>query len=252
MYHYFDLLTLCPTYSNLVAMLPMNQGKWQEESDISLLCQFAIESALSSNWTDAVKINEKILKSDPANVEALNRLARAYCLQGLNAKAGKTYQKVLGIDPYNTIAKRNLEKISKLAPGSKNGKPDVHSNDSTATITQNLSAVFVFEPGKTKVINLLNLASPSVLATLNCGEKVSFVPKKHSITITKDDGTYLGALPDDLSFKLIAFISGGNKYETYVKYATTKSLAIFIRETERSSKFTNQPSFAQTQSEKDN
>ena len=244
MVHYFHLLTSLSRYSNLVAMLPSNKGKWEEVTNADLLSRLAIECALSANWQDAVKINEKILKLDTQNVEALNRLARALCCLGHMAKANKTYQKALEIDPYNVIAKKNQEKIGKLKAEVKpveNG----YINSNGHTNIQNLSGIFVFEPGKTKVINLLNLASPSILATLNCGDKVIITAKKHSITIGKEDGTYLGALPDDLSFKLIALITGGNKYEVYVKYATTKSLTIFIRETERSLKYINQPSFAE-------
>ncbi len=227
-------------------MLPTDDNKWQDVENCDLLSQLAIEQALSANWEEAAKINEKIAKLDPQNVAALNRLARAQCCMGLVTKANKTYQKVLELDPYNVIAKKNQEKIGKLktevkAPTNGNTQADGASVD--------LSAIFVFEPGKTKVINLLNLASPAILAGLNCGDKVTILPKKHSVAIAKDDGTYLGALPDDLSFKLIGFLAGGNKYEVFVKYATTKSLTIFIREIERSNKFTNQPSFAESHTE---
>ncbi|KKS83877.1 MAG: hypothetical protein UV59_C0030G0005 [Candidatus Gottesmanbacteria bacterium GW2011_GWA1_43_11] len=244
MVHYFHLLTSLGQYSNLVPMLPTNKGKWEGVTNTDLLSQLAIDSALSANWQDAVKINEKILKLDTQNVEALNRLARALCCLGHMSKANKTYQKALEIDPYNVIAKKNQEKICKLK-GELKPEENGFTNGNNHMDIQNLSAIFVFEPGKTKVINLLNLASPSILATLSCGDKVIITAKKHSITIAKEDGTYLGALPDDLSFKLIGLITGGNKYEVYVKYATTKSLTIFIRETERSAKFTNQPSFAE-------
>lgn len=244
MVHNFHSLTSSSQYSNLVAMLPSNKGKWEGVTNADLLSQLAIECALSANWQDAVKINEKILKLDTQNVEALNRLARALCCLGHLAKANKTYQKALEIDPYNVIAKKNQEKICKLKAELK-PSDNSYTNGNGHTNIQNLSAIFVFEPGKTKVINLLNLASPSILATLSCGDKAIIIAKKHSITIAKEDGTYLGALPDDLSFKLIALISGGNKYEVYVKYATTKSLTIFIRETERSLKYINQPSFAE-------
>ena len=56
-----------------------------------------------------------------------------------------------------------------------------------------------------------------------------------------------GALPDDLAHKLISYIDGGNKYETYVMCTTTKMLSIFIKEVYKSEKFVNQPSFANSQ-----
>jgi len=67
--------------------------------------------------------------------------------------------------------------------------------------------------------------------------------KRHGIGIATNDGQYLGALPDDLAHRLLTYISGGNKYSVFVKYATTKNLTVFIKEIERSTKFVNQPSF---------
>ena len=221
---------------------------WQEQKDLDLLTQLAIDAALNSDWQQAEKINQKILSMSSKNVEALNRLARAQTCAGEIDKAQKTYKKVLDIDPYNIIAKKNVEKLSKVTARGTTTKSNSHyalknsTNGQANTIT-NLSSVFLFEPGKTKVISLLNLASPSILGLLNCGDKVEILSKKHSVCITNTDGTYLGALPDDISHKIIFYISGGNKYEAYVKLATPKTLAIFLREVERSAKFTNQPSF---------
>ncbi len=230
-------------------MLTQAYKDWSKADDPEVLAQFAIQAALESDWQEAGKINLKILKTSVDNIEALNRLARAQCCTNQIDKAKKTYEKALSIDPYNIIARKNLDKISKLpntgtkTNGHTNGNGHSAYANGNGNTLANLSTVFLYEPGKTKVINLLNLASPSVLAGLNCGEKVLLHTKKHSIGITSQDGVYLGALPDDLSHRLIAYVSGGNKYEAYVKFATTKSLSIFIREVERSEKFTNQPSF---------
>lgn len=220
---------------------------WQEQKDLDMLTQLAIDAALNSNWQQAEKINQKILSMSSKNVEALNRLARAQTCAGEIDKAQKTYKKVLDIDPYNIIAKKNVEKLSKVNSKSASKSNGYYASKGstsghTNTLT-NLSSVFLFEPGKTKVISLLNLASPSILGLLNCGDKVEILSKKHSVCITSTEGVYLGALPDDISHKIIFYISGGNKYEAYVKLATPKTLAIFLREVERSAKFTNQPSF---------
>jgi len=213
--------------------------------DLELLTRLAIDAAVTSDWTEAAKLNQKILKVEENNIEALNRLAKAFMCTGHIDKAQKSYKKVLELDQYNVIARKNIEKISKIPPKSlKNSKAQATSQHNTRPGTQtNLSSIFLLEPGKTKTINLLNLASPAVLAILNCGDKVEIIQKKHSITITTSEDIYLGALPDDVAFKMLGLISGGNKYEAYVKSATTKSLTIFIRETERSARFAHQPSF---------
>lgn len=212
------------------------------QEDPESLTQTAIGAALAQEWHQAVKINKKILSGQKDNVEALNRLARAHACLGETPRAAKIYKKVLEIDPYNIIALKNIEKLSKT-----NGM-DMETNSSPRgeaglTAHVNLSQVFLCEPGKTKLVNLLNLAPPTILATLNCGDQVKINPKNHGITVTNDSGTYLGAFPDDLAHRLLSLISGGNQYEAYVKSAGLKLLTIFIRETERSQKFANQPSF---------
>lgn len=219
---------------------------WQGETDINQLSQLAIDAALSSDWTEATKINQKILTLSSTNVEALNRLAKAFMCAGEIDKAQKTYKKVLEIDPYNIIALKNHDKISKLTNVATNKSNGVTIKNMNSNGHINLSTVFLFEPGKTKTINLLNLASPAVLAALNCGDLLEILTKKHAIAITTQEGIYLGALPDDISVKMIGYIQGGNKYQVFVKYATTKSLTIFIREVERSARYANQPSFQES------
>ncbi len=222
--------------------MPQTQkGDWESITDFEVLAHLAAQAALSSNWQEAVKINEKILKAEKDNIEALNRLARAMVCIGELPKAQKLYKKVLEIDPYNIIARKNFDKISLsgAAPKPNGQKMPVH--------IINVSNLFLSEPGKTKVINLLNLAAPNVLALLSFGEQLSINPKNHSVSITTTEGVYLGALPDDIAHKLIAFITGGNKYEAYVKAVTQKSLTVFIREVSRSARFTNQPSFQASQ-----
>ena len=216
-------------------MTNLSPRKALSNQDVELLAQAAILTAMENRWNEAAKLNQKILQNHKDNVEALNRLAQALKRLGEHHKAEKTYRRVLEIDSHNIIAKKNLEKITKS-----NGNG--HSNGKSAT-SSNLSQIFIYEPGKTKLINLINLAPPAILAALNCGDSLQMNMKTHSVSITSGDGIYLGALPDDLAHRLITFISHGNRYETYVKCASTKILTVLIKEVYRSAKFANQPSF---------
>ncbi|MAG59326.1 hypothetical protein CMO96_00865, partial [Candidatus Woesebacteria bacterium] len=76
--------------------------------------QRAIEKALHGDWKEAVVLNEQILKDNPGNKEALNRLARAYLELGKLRKATTYYKKVLTIDPYNGIAKKSLDRLGAM------------------------------------------------------------------------------------------------------------------------------------------
>lgn len=219
------------------------------------LAQAAIVAALASKWQEAVELNEQIILREKDNVEAMNRLARANYFLGETQKAQKLYKQVLALDPYNVIALKNLDKIEKTAnPHSdrtvkngllQNGMESVINHSPAVT---NLSQIFLYEPGKTKVVNLLNLAPPTVLATLSCGDQVFLNPKNHSITVLNNQGIYLGAFPDDIAHRLLTLITGGNQYEAFVKCATLKMLTIFVREIKRGPKFAAQPSFAQKNS----
>ena len=230
-------------------MIAVDYKNWKKESSEETLKSFAIEAAVTCDWSEAAKINQKIVDMNSHDVEALNRLARAQACSNTLTKALKTYKKVLALDPYNIIAMKNFDKLSRIQkmgpkPNQNGVKSDSSQNNPLAASTQKMSDIFLFEPGKTKIINLLNLAPPFVLATLSCGDKITFNIKKHSISAVDIQGTYLGAFPDDLAHKLLYLMDGGNSYEIYVKLAGPKSLTVFIREVYRSQKFTNQPSFA--------
>jgi tetratricopeptide (TPR) repeat protein len=200
-----------------------NSDFWEKE---------AIKASFKGAWDQAIELNQRILKHEPKNVSALNRLGQAFWKKGDFASAKKAYQQALAIDRYNNIASKNLKRLAdQKKSGPKKGALQ--------------EAVFLEEPGKTKIVKLARLASPDVLSGLDSGDQVLLAPKKHAISITTPEGAYLGILPDDLSHHLLFFIKGGNQYQALVKSVDRQSLEIFIRETKRAAKFANQPSFIQ-------
>ncbi len=199
------------------------------------LAQLAIEAALTSKWADALKLNKKILKTEPQNIDALARLARANMELGKRNLAKKFYSEVLKYDPYNPIALKNLKII-------KSFKSD--GQDPLSNATNNLSpALFLQEPGKSKVVNLLNVAEPQKLSFAFCGMKVAMLIRGRKITVIDPNNSYLGVLPDDISFHLLRLIKGGNKYELFIKSIRVNGLSVLIKETFRSRRFKNQASF---------
>ncbi|OGC53779.1 hypothetical protein A2709_02705 [candidate division WWE3 bacterium RIFCSPHIGHO2_01_FULL_43_9] len=79
------------------------------QSDIAGLEKKAIKAAVASDWPCARDINLEILKIEPANLTAKIRLGKAYLELKEFAKAKKFFREVLGLDPINTVALRNLE-----------------------------------------------------------------------------------------------------------------------------------------------
>ncbi len=197
--------------------------------------QKAIDAALDSKWEEALKINKQIIKLEPQNVDALNRQAKAYLELGKSNQAKKYYSEALKYDPYNPIALKNL-KIMKSFKSNCQKLPSTCHNRLSPSL-------FLQEPGKTKLVNLLNIAEPQKLSQVYCGMKVEAVIKNRRITIIDVNENYLGVLPDDISHHLLRLIKGGNKYEIFVKSIRVNSLSVIIKETFRSKKFKNQPSF---------
>lgn len=194
----------------------------------------AIQAALNFRWKDALRINRQILKVDPQNIDALSRTAKAYVELGKSNLAKKYYTEVLSYDPYNPIALKNLKIIKAFKS---NGKPHVNGEFRLS------ASLFLQEPGKTKIVNLLKVAEPQKLSSTFCGMKVEMIVKNRKLIVVDGDGGYLGVLPDDICHLLIRLLRGGNKYNLFVKSIRVNGLSVLIRETFRSKRFKNQPSF---------
>lgn len=208
---------------------------------MSILTSIAINAALSSDWEKAISTNLEILAQKQDDIEAMSRLAYAYLQSNKLDKAKKLYQSILSIDKYNIVAQKNLDKINSL-PKSKN----VNHSKTSSLLSPHL---FIEEPGKTKTVTLTNIAPVSTLSKLYIGDTVLFHAKKHSIEIRDGSKTYLGALPDDIAFRLLRFLKGGNIYHVIVKNIAKNSLSVYIRELKRGKRFQFQPTFVPSANE---
>jgi tetratricopeptide (TPR) repeat protein len=195
------------------------------------IIQKSIQAALNQNWEEALRLNEEILACSPKDIAALNRLALAQIKLGQTTKAKRTLRQVLEFDPSNPIATKNIAKLE-LSP-------------KVLALTQepvSPTKLFLQEPGKTKMIELLNPASPETLAVANPGDKLDIVPRRKTLALKKG-GACLGSLPEDLSFRLSSLIKQGNRYEAILIRAEPKKVLVLIREVFRSKKMQGVPSF---------
>jgi hypothetical protein len=194
----------------------------------------AIAAALKQNWQLAVDLNIEISKSNKNDIDALNRLGFAYLKLCKVKEAKKTFEKVISIDRYNQIAVKNIAKLEHITED---------NIESLAVNTAMSPLLFLEDPGKTKVVQCVNVAPETVLATLHCGQEIQLKAKNHCVEIRDHEQRYLGALPDDLSFRLIKLLEAENSYQVNIKSIDKNSLTVFIRELARGEKFINQPSF---------
>ncbi len=196
----------------------------------------AVAAALRNDWDTAVKLNNTILKECPNDLDCLNRLGKAYLELGDNKKAALFFKKVLKISRFDPIATKNLARAIQTPP--KKASKNSHSAGNSTPVA------FLEEPGKTKIICLVNVAPANVLLSLNYADKIIITTKRHTVMATDQDGRYLGAFPDDLGHRLLVLTKGGNEYEGFIKGVTKNSVTVFVRESVRAKKFHDTPSFA--------
>ena len=183
----------------------------------------AVSLAMNSRWDEAVKVNRSILKDFEDDLEAHNRLGKALSELGRNRDAKKAFKRALEISPYNSIAKKNLDRLSRLGDDS----PGVATRGAPS------APVFIEESGKAGVTSLVNLASPDVLVKLAPGHPVEMTAEEGRIKIADPSGEDVGQVEPKLASRLTRLIKGGNRYEAAVTSVGERELTVIIRETDK-------------------
>ena len=185
----------------------------------------AINAALSGKWSDAVSLNKQIIANDKSNIDAMNRLAYAHAKCGDYKEACDLYQKVLKIDSYNPLATKNLEKFKQYHNTPK-------KNNSQEALTSIISpGLFLSDVGKTKTVNLINLASQDILQDIAVGIEVYALPKRFELQIKSLNNKYLGTLPDDIGHPLLKLFKNNATPDCrfFVKDVANNRLTVFIK-----------------------
>ncbi len=198
------------------------------------LAKSAIDAALSGNWKEAIKINLSILKQDAHDIEALNRLGRAFMEVGLKSKAENSYKKVLRLDKFNAIATRNLAHL----------KTSRVNHQAVGSFTHSLP-MFLEEPGVTKTVQPIRPGDTKIVSRLHPGDPVRIAVRQHNVVIISSTNEYLARFPDDLASRLRTLIQAGNTYSANI--CSIDPLKIFVRETHRAAKYRHTPSFPLTE-----
>ncbi len=180
----------------------------------------AVELAMQGRWREAATINQSLVESFPSDVSAYNRLGRAYMEIGDFSHAWEAYSRAIELDPYNTIARRNLDRVSRLREVII-GAPD----DSRVEPLH-----FIEETGKAGVVNLHHLGPPEVVANMVAGDRVYLKVKGNGLVVESGRGEYLGQVEPRHAQRLIRLMAGGNEYTAAVVSTTEDTAAIIIRE----------------------
>lgn len=185
----------------------------------------AIRLALEGRWEEAVKVNRAILERDPDNIEALNRLGKALMELRRYDEAYAAYGRVLELDPYNRIARKNRERLSALLQ-----KAVSEAQEIAREREQIVPDLFISESGKSAVVPLRGVAPPTILQRLSRGEILRLEAEGQNVIVKTADGTVLGRLDPRVGHRLAQFIQIGNRYAAAVAEVTEDDVKVFIRE----------------------
>ncbi len=198
----------------------------------------AIQLALESRWREAAALNRSLISMFPSDVDAYNRLGKALMEMGEYHDARTAYQKALEMEPLNTIARKNLERLevrAKAAAAAQGG--------GTRKIDPSL---FIADTGKTGIATLRAVA-PEAFGRLTAGETVEVRPQDNTLAVVTPDGDYVGRLEPKLGLRLLRLIEGGNRYVAAV--ASLSEQRVIIREIYQHPGQQGRPSFPATAGE---
>lgn len=197
---------------------------YQEEERTRLRRQSsrqAISLAMEGRWGEAVAANKSLVESFPNDVDAHNRLGRANIELGEYSLAREAYEKAMELDPYNAIAKKNLNRLSHLG----------ETVGSSVGIFQKVEPQhFIEEVGKAGVVNLWCLALPGVLAKTVAGSSVNLRIDGHALIAENNYGEYLGKVEPRHGQRLAKLMEGGNRYTAAIISSTEETVTVIIRE----------------------
>ena len=174
----------------------------------------------TSRWEEA-GLNQAILEDFPRDLEAYNRLGKSLSEMGRNREARQAFEKALEISPRNSIAQKNLDRLSRIGDDAPFG----------ASPSAVVPRVFIEESGTAAVTSLVNLGPPERLAKLAPGHQVLLEIEGSVIKVTKASNEYVGQVEPRLASRLARLIQGGNRFEATVTSAGSHALTIIVRET---------------------
>jgi tetratricopeptide (TPR) repeat protein len=195
------------------------------------LSKEAIDLALQGRWEEAEAVNRDIIEKCPSDVEAYNRLGRALTELGDFDQAKEAYSKALELEPENTIAKKNLARLTSLSESMA-----TLSSDSQKVSTRKAQArrvaldLFITEVGKVGVVSLHNLAPGVVLAKMGFGDQVHLEIREQHLIVASQSGEYLGQVEPRQGLRLIKLMRGGNRYDVAILNVEKDKVQVIIKE----------------------
>jgi len=194
----------------------------------------AVQAALEADWSRAIELNSKTVEAAPDDIEARNRLGRAYLELGKLDLAKAAYAEVLKTEPNNPIALRNVARIATLAE---------HKSKVSVTKSKTQPRLFIEDMGKTGILRLINPAPAHIVAKYSPGAEAELREQEGLVAVHARDGELLGFLEPKVGRRLLDLIKTGNEYVVAVVSNDQQNPRIAIRETFQSQENAQRISF---------
>lgn len=186
----------------------------------SVYVEEAIQAALESRWKDAVALNRALLEKYGPDEDTYNRLGKALSELGDLQGALDAYRKTLEINPHNTIAEKNVRRLSALL-------------ETAAPVASTQAAIdvdlFTEEPGKS-ALTVLTPPEEKIVVTVDPGDPVELVPVGNTLVARTARGVDLGSVDTKIARRLLPLMATGNRYTAAVARVEDSRIEIIIRE----------------------
>ncbi len=180
----------------------------------------AISFAMNSRWAEAADMNRRILELFPTDVDSHNRLGKALMELGQYSAARLAYEEALRLDPTNTIAAKNLQRLDKLIQEGQTAAPPPAPVD---------PRLFIEESGKTVVTSLVDIAPPEEIARLNPGDVVDLETVGSTVRLLEPNtGSMIGRLDPKLSQRVLKLMELGNSYTAAITAVDEQSVRVIV------------------------
>lgn len=199
------------------------------------IAEEARQASLAGDWDLAIALNNMLLKKNPRDAEAYNRIGRAKLEQGKYTEAIDAYTHALKVDKANLIARRNLQRLELL----RKSAPEGEVREKAAP----RPAVFIEEVGRTWVDELIDSLPLEELAKISPGEQLELKVENGSLIVTTPDGVVLGKVEEKTAERVIQLMQNGNQYEVFALGISGRSLRVILREVYRDLRNGNLVSF---------
>jgi tetratricopeptide (TPR) repeat protein len=197
------------------------------------LTRQAIDLAMQGKWREAIETNTSLIDNDHGDIDAYNRLGRAYLEVGDYSQARLSYSKAIELDQNNIIACKNLNRLQRL-------------DEASVAVAEPPNRIeprsFLEETGKAGVVALYDLGDESVVASLLAGDTVLLKIEGKKLVVQNNRGDYVGLVEPKHANRLIRLMCGGNQYNANI-ISNEGRVKIMLRETYQDPSQAGQVSF---------